>query len=117
MPPYLGAPSLRSRRSYEEALPTLRVVDSLLGQIHVDHSAADSAPAPAGAPARLEAMPGRDRHSAGGDFGWADVAEPAVAQRADGLGGQPAELVDRLQLAVVLGEVDVDELLQPRCLD
>src|SRR6266540_232081 len=45
------------------------------------------------------------------------MADPAMAERADGLPEQPAELLDRLRLAVVLGEVDVDELAQRRCLD
>lgn len=36
-----------------------------------------------------------------------------MAERAHGLREQPAELLDRLRLAVVLGEVDVDELAQP----
>src|SRR6266508_2527100 len=45
------------------------------------------------------------------------MADPAMAERADGLPEQPAELLDRLRLAVVLGEIDVDELVQRRCLD
>src|SRR6266540_5708803 len=45
------------------------------------------------------------------------MADSAMTERTDGLREQPAQLRDRLGLAVVLGEVDLDELAQRRCLD
>jgi hypothetical protein len=42
------------------------------------------------------------------DPGWAELADPSMAERPYGLREQPAELRDRLRLAVVLGEVDVN---------
>ncbi len=62
-------------------------------------------------------MPGRDRHSPRRDLDCAKVADPAIAERAHGLREQPPELLNRLRLTVVLGEVDADELTQPRRLD
>jgi hypothetical protein len=40
-----------------------------------------------------------------------------VAEGAERLREQPPQLLDRLRLAGVLGEVDVYEFAQPRCLD
>jgi hypothetical protein len=63
---------------------------------------------------RLETMPGRNRHAPGRNLRWGKLADPEVAEPADGLREQPAELLNRLRLAIVLGEVVIDELAQPR---
>jgi hypothetical protein len=83
----------------------------LLRRVHVDQAPADGASQHL--PERLrrfEAMPSRDRHAPGCDLRRANATDTAVAERGDGLREQPAELRDRLWLAVVLGEVDLDEL-------
>ncbi len=108
--PGLERPLLRS--------PALRVVDAPLRRICIDQPPADGARQHLPERLRrLETMPGRDRHSPRRDLDCAKVADPAIAERAHGLREQPPELLNRLRLTVVLGEVDADELTQPRRLD
>ncbi len=66
---------------------------------------------------RLEAMPGGDSHPPGRDLGRAKMADSTVAESAKRLREEPVELLDRLRLAVVLSEVNLDELAQLRRLD
>jgi hypothetical protein len=96
----------------------LRVIDSLLRGVHVDHPPAHRAREYL--PERLcclEAMSRRDGHPPRRDLGRSQLADPAVAEYTHRLRKQPAQLLDRLRLATVLGQVHLDQLTQPRRLD
>jgi hypothetical protein len=57
-----------------------------------------------------------DRHPPRGDLRRAQLADPPLAEHAYRLREQPAQLLRRLWLAVVLSEIDVDKLGERRCL-
>jgi hypothetical protein len=59
-------------------------------------------------------MPGRDRHPPGRDRRRAERIEPTLAEGAHRLCEQPAQLLGRLWLALVLCEIEVDERGQCR---
>jgi hypothetical protein len=59
-------------------------------------------------------VPGRDRHPPGCDRGRAKLGQPPLAKDAHRLRQQPAQLLGRLRLALMLGEIDLDELGQRR---
>ena len=90
--------------------PALRIIDAVLGRIDVDHSPFDGArqhlPERSGC---LESMSGRDRHPPVGDLLRTQLADPQPAERGDGLREQPAQLLDRLWLRLVLSEILIDE--------
>jgi hypothetical protein len=95
----------------------LGVLDALLGGVSVDHSPLD------GAGERLaeclggfEAVSVGDRHPPRRYLRRLQLADRRVPERGCGFVQQPAELVDRLGLGVVLGEVDLYEPAQRRCL-
>jgi hypothetical protein len=44
-----------------------------------------------------------------------ELADQKVAERGGGFAEQPAELLDRFGLGVVLGEIDLNELAQRGC--
>jgi hypothetical protein len=93
----------------------LRVLDPELGRVDIQQPPADRArehlPERLG---RLEAMPSRDRHPPGGDRRRAKLAQASLAEGAHRLCEQPAKLLGRLRLALVLGEIHLDELGQRR---
>jgi hypothetical protein len=65
----------------------------------------------------LEAMPRQHGHPPGRDRRQTQPAEPTITEHPHRLRQQPAQLLDLLRLAAVLGEMDVDELAQRRRLD
>ncbi len=67
-------------------------------------------------PGCLEAVPVGDRHPPGRYLRRLQLADGRVPERGCGFAQQPAELVDRLGLGVMLGEVDLYELTQRGCL-
>ena len=90
----------------------------MLRGVHVDHPPAHRAREYL--PERLcclEAMSRRDGHPPRRDLGRSQLADPAVAEYTHRLRKQPAQLLDRLRLATVLGQVHLDQLTQPRRLD
>jgi hypothetical protein len=93
----------------------LRVLNAKLGRVDVEQPPADGPrqhlPERLG---RFEAMPGRDRHPPRGDRWRPKLTEPVFAERVQRLRQQPAKLLDRLRLALMLGEIDVDELGERR---
>src|SRR6266540_6894639 len=98
--------------------PAKQGVNNPQPRLHVDASPADGASQHL--PERLrrqEAMPGGDNHPPGRDLGRAKMADSTVAESAKRLREEPVELLDRLRLAVVLSEVNLDELAQLRRLD
>ena len=101
----------RLERSFLGSSP-LRVVDALLGRVDVDHSPGDRAgqhlPQRLG---RLETVPGSDRHPPSRDLLRTKVAETSITELCDGFREQPAQLLHRLRLRVVLRQI----LLDKRC--
>jgi hypothetical protein len=93
----------------------LRVLDPELGRVDVEQSPADRAgehlPERLG---RLEAVPDRNRHPPRRDPRRAKLAQAPFAEGAKRLLKRPAKLRGRLRLALVLGEIHVDELGQRR---
>jgi hypothetical protein len=55
-------------------------------------------------------MPRRDRHPPSGDLVRAQLREPAIAERRERLSEQPAQLLDRHGLGIVLCQICIDEL-------
>ncbi len=112
----MGRDGLELRPRVERTLlrpPTLGILDAVLGRIDVDHPPQDRPckhlPKRLGG---LKTVPRRDRHPPRRDLLRPQLAEPKVAERPDGLRKQPAQLLDRLRLPVVLTEILLDELPQ-----
>jgi hypothetical protein len=59
---------------------------------------------------RLEAVPGPDRHSPGGDLVRFQFVEPPLAEGGDAVREQPAQLLECDRRGLVLGEILLDEL-------
>jgi hypothetical protein len=99
----------RLKRSFLGPSP-LRIVDALFGRIDIDHSPSDSArqhlPECLG---RLEPVPGSNRHPPRRDLLRTKLPETPVAELCDRFREQPAQLLDRLRLRVVLGQILIDE--------
>jgi hypothetical protein len=94
---------------------TLRVLDPELGRVDVEQPPADRAGEHlAERLRRFKAMPGWDRHPPGCDRRRVELAKPPFAEDAHRLCEQPAKLLGRLRLTLVLGEIHLDELGQGR---
>jgi hypothetical protein len=90
--------------------PPLRVIDTVLGRVDVDHPPLDSATQHL--PKRLrrfEAMPGRDRHPPSRDLLRTQLSQTLIAELADRFRQEPTQLLYRLRLRVVLGQVLIDK--------
>src|SRR6266540_3616644 len=90
----------------------MREINTLLGRVDVDNSPGDRAgqhlPQRLG---RLETVPGSDRHPPSRDLLRTKVAETSITELCDGFREQPAQLLHRLRLRVVLRQI----LLDKRC--
>jgi len=88
---------------------SLRVVDAGFSRVDVDHSPDDgSSQHLPQRLRRLEAMARRNRHPPRRNLLRAKLRQPTRAECLDGLREQPAQLLDRLRLTIVLSEVLVD---------
>lgn len=95
----------------------LGVLDALLGGLVVDHSPLDGARQRLGQGlGGFEPVSVADRHAPGRDLRRLQLADRCVPERGCGFAQQPAELLDRLGLGVMLGEVDLYEFAQRGCL-
>jgi hypothetical protein len=61
---------------------------------------------------RLEAVAGREGYSPRGDLLRGGLADATVAEYGSRLGEQPAQLVDRHLLHVMLSQIRLDQLRQ-----
>jgi hypothetical protein len=78
----------------------------VLGWVDVDHSPFDCAAQHlAERLRRFEAMPGRNRHPPGRDLLRTELSQTLIAELAHRFRQEPAQLLDRLRLRVVLGAV------------
>ncbi len=82
----------------------------MLGRVDVDHSPLDSAAQHlAERLGRLEAMPGRNRHPPGRDLLRTELSQTLTPELAHRFRQEPAQLLDRLRLRVVLSKVLINE--------
>ncbi len=95
----------RLERSFLGPSP-LRIADALLGRVDIDHSPSDSAgqhlPQCLG---RLETVPGSNRHPPRRDLLRTKLPETPITERSDRFRQEPAQLLDRLRLRVMLREI------------
>ncbi|MDP9308971.1 MAG: hypothetical protein M3P15_11795 [Actinomycetota bacterium] len=63
----------------------------------------------------LEPAAGRERHPPGCDLLRGQLADAAIAELGDRLAEQPAQLLDRHPLNVMLGEIGLDEFSERQC--
>jgi len=93
----------------------LRVLDPELGRVDVEQSPANRPREHLAERLRcFEPVPGRDRHPPRRDRRRAELGEPPLAEHAHRLRERPAQLLGCLRFALVLGEIDIDELGQRR---
>src|SRR5436309_6196945 len=91
----------------------LRIVDSLLGRIDVNHPPDDGSPEHLPQRLRrLEPVSWRNRHPPGSDRLRAKLRQPARAESPHCFREQPAQFLDRLRLSRVLSQVLIDELTE-----
>jgi len=94
---------------------SLRVLDPVLGRVGVEQAPADrSGKDLAQCLGRLETVPAWDRYPPRGDLGRLQLADRKIPERSRRLGQEPPELLDRLWLGVVLGDVRLYEFAERR---
>jgi len=87
------------------------VVDADLGRVEVEHSPDNGAVEHlSDGLCRLESVTARKVHPPFGDLLRGQLADTSLTEDRGRLAEQPAQLLDRHRLHVVLGEVNVDEL-------
>jgi hypothetical protein len=93
--------------------PRRRVVDTDLGRVDVDHVPDDGAVKDLTERLRrLESVARRERHPPGRDLLRSQFTDATFTEHGRSLSEQPAQLVDRHLLHVVLGEIGLDQLRQ-----
>jgi hypothetical protein len=98
-----------SRRSLLD-VGSLRVLDPVLGRVGVEQAPADcSGEDLAECLGRLETVSAWDRYPPRGDLGRSELGDRNIPERSRRLRQQPSELLDRLWLGVMLGEVRLYE--------